>query len=97
MAGTIRFNAEGLSSAAMQLRNQGNELEGLIANMQNVVNSLPESWEGDAAVAYVDQFSQLKPGLDQTRELVETIAQQIEKSLQAAQELDAQIGGQFGI
>ncbi len=91
----IRLNAEGLSQAATNLRNQGNDLESLIGQMQNVINSLPDSWEGAAANAYVEQFAGLKPGLDQTRELVETIARQIEQTLAAAQELDSNIAGQF--
>ncbi len=91
----IRLNAEGLSQAAMNLRNQGNDLESLIGQMQGVINSLPDSWEGAAANAYVEQFAGLKPGLDETRELVETIARQIEQTLAAAQELDTNIAGQF--
>lgn len=91
----IRLNAEGLSQASASLRNQGNNLESLIAQMQNVINSLPDSWEGAAANAYVEQFAGLKPGLDNTRELVETIARQIEQTLAAAQELDSNIAGQF--
>ncbi len=91
----IRLNAEGLSQASASLRSQGNNLESLIAQMQNVINSLPDSWEGAAANAYVEQFAGLKPGLDKTRELVETIARQIEQTLAAAQELDSNIAGQF--
>ncbi len=96
MAGIIRLNAEGLSNSATQLRTQGNEFESLINQMQQVVNSLPESWEGAAAESYVDQFASLKPGLDQTRQLIESIALQIEQTLSAAQELDATIAGKFG-
>lgn len=91
----IRLNAEGLSQASASLRSQGNNLESLIAQMQNVINSLPDSWEGAAANAYVEQFAGLKPSLDKTRELVETIARQIEQTLAAAQELDSNIAGQF--
>ena len=91
----IRFNQEGLADAAQKLHGQGNDLENLISQMQSVVSSLPESWEGSAAVAYVEQFSSLKPGLDKTRELVETIAHQIDQTLQAAQELDSKIAGVF--
>ena len=39
----IRLNAEGLSQASSTLRAQGNELEGLITQMQNVINALPDS------------------------------------------------------
>lgn len=91
----IRLNAEGLSQASLNLRNYGNNLENLIGEIQNVINSLPDSWEGAAANAYVEQFAGLKPGLNQTRELVDTIARQIEQTLAAAQELDSNIAGQF--
>ena len=49
----IRLNAEGLSQASLNLRNYGNNLENLIGEIQNVINSLPDSWEGAAANAYV--------------------------------------------
>lgn len=96
MAGIIRLNAEGLQSASSQLKQQGNELENLINQMQSVINSLPDSWEGATAVAYVNQFSDLRPGLNQTRELVQTIAVQIDDALRAVQELDSSLAGQLG-
>lgn len=95
MAGVIRLNAEGLTQASSQLKTQGNELESLIGQMQNVINSLPDAWEGDAAVAYAEQFASLRPGLDKTRQLVEDIAVQIDQTLQAAQELDANIASKL--
>lgn len=95
MAGIIRLNADGLTSASTQLKGQGNELESLIQQLQNVINSLPECWEGDAAVAYGEQFASLRPGLDKTRQLVEDIAVQIDQTLQAAQELDANIASKL--
>lgn len=91
----IRLNTEGLTTSASTLRQQGNDLETLINQMQTVIDGLAESWEGAAAEAYAAQFTNLKPGLIQTRELVETIAVQIEQTLQAAEELDANIAGQF--
>lgn len=95
MAEVIRLNAEGLTYASSQLKSQGNELEGLIKQMQNVINHLDESWEGEAAVAYREQFASLRPGLDKTRQLVEDIALQIDQTLQAAQELDSSIASKL--
>ena len=95
MAGIFRLNAEGLTSTSSQLKQQGNELESLIQQMQNVINSLPESWEGAAAVAYAEQFASLRPGLDKTRQLVEDIAVQIDQTLRAAQDLDDSIASQL--
>ena len=91
----IRFNPEGLSAASTNLKNYAGELEGLIGKMQNVVSGLPDCWEGAASTAYVQQFTDLKPGLDKTKELIETIAKQIDQTLRAAQERDTKIAGHF--
>lgn len=91
----IRLNAEGLTKAAGSLKRQATELDNLIKQMQSVINGLPDSWEGAAANAYVQQFDSLKPGLVKTKELVETIGSQIQQTLSAAQELDSKIAGQF--
>ncbi|EJO5346911.1 WXG100 family type VII secretion target [Clostridium botulinum] len=95
MAEIIRLNAEGLQQASNGLKSGGNDFEQLINTLQNIVNSLPESWEGAAAQAYAEQFASLRPGLDKTRQLVEDIAVQIDKTLQAAQELDNNIAAQL--
>ena len=95
MAANIRLNEDGLREASQRLANDGNSLEELIQDMQAVINSLPDSWEGDAAVAYQQQFAELRPGLDKTRELVADISNQITQALMAVQELDAKIGSIF--
>lgn len=95
MAGIIRLNAEGLQFSSTQLKQKGDEFESLISDLQRIVESLPESWEGAAAEAFVEQFLSLKPGLDETRNLIETIAVQIDQTLQAAQELDDKIASQL--
>ena len=96
MAGVIRLNAEGLTNSSTQLKGKGNEFESWINEVQALINSLPESWEGAAAEAYAEQFNQLKPSLIQTRELIETFATQIDQTLAAAQELDANIASKLG-
>lgn len=95
IAANIRLNEDGLREASQRLANDGNHLEELIQDMQTVINGLSDSWEGDAAVAYQQQFSELRPGLDKTRELVANISNQITQALQAVQELDAKIGAVF--
>lgn len=95
MAGIIRLNQEGLTQSSSQLKQGSSELELLIQNLQKIVDTLPEYWEGDAAEAYRDQFARLRPGLDETRQLVEDIAIQIDQTLAAAQELDSSIAGKL--
>ncbi|MFV0551409.1 MAG: WXG100 family type VII secretion target [Anaerorhabdus sp.] len=95
MAGIIRLNVEGLTTASGQLKQQGDELENLIQQLQRVIDSLPDSWEGAAAEAYANQFQTLKPGLLETRQLVTDIATQIDQTLKAAQDLDSSIASQL--
>lgn len=95
MAGIIRLNEEGLVQSSSQLKQNGSELESLIGNMQRVIDSLPEYWEGDASEAFREQFANLKPGLNEARQLVEDIAVQIDQTLAAAQELDANIASKL--
>ena len=95
MAGVIRLNAEGLTNSSTQLKVKGNEFESWIGEVERLIGNLTESWEGDAAEAYAEQFNQLKPSLLQTRELIETIAIQIDQTLAAAQELDSSIASKL--
>ena len=95
MAAVIRLNEEGLLSASTQLKQQGDELESLISSIGSVIDGLPESWEGEAAVAYGEQFRELKPGLDSARVLIEDIAKQIDDTLKAVQELDLNVANQL--
>lgn len=95
MAGIIRLNQDGLTQSSSQLKQGSSELELLIQNLQKIVDTLPEYWEGDAAEAYRDQFARLRPGLDETRQLVEDIALQIDQTLAAAQELDSSIASKL--
>ena len=62
--------------------------------MQNVINALLIAGRVQLLTHMLSSCG-LKPGLDETRALVETIARQIDQSLAAAQELDANIAGQF--
>ncbi len=96
MAFTIHYNPEGLTTASQQLRDQHENFVQLIKSMETTVGSLPESWEGAAASAYIEQFESLKPGLNETAELIQTIQQQIDQILKNVQELDSNMAGQLG-
>ncbi|MEF9920356.1 MAG: WXG100 family type VII secretion target [Erysipelotrichaceae bacterium] len=95
MAGIIRLNEEGLTRASSDLRNRAEEFNQWIQSTQAVINSLPDSWEGAAAESFIQQFAELKPSFQKGVELTQTIAQQIDQTLQAAQELDSSIAGQY--
>lgn len=95
MAGIIRLNEDGLKIASNELKTQSSDLGELIARAQNTVGSLEQSWEGAAAESFRDQFAELKPGLLKAKELLNTIAVQIDQTLAAAQDLDNSIAGQY--
>lgn len=97
MSADIRYNKAGLTDASKKLKTQGVAVEDLLNEIKGVVDGLGDSWEGEAAQAYVEQFYQLKPSFDNMRQLVDDIATQIDQTLKAATDLDASIKKQLGV
>ncbi len=72
------------------------EFDDLVNKMQSIIDSIPENWEGQAAQAYGEQFSQVRAGaLAQITELLENISTQIQQVCDNAQDFDAQIANQL--
>lgn len=72
------------------------ESDDLVNKMQSIIDSIPENWEGQAAQAYGEQFSQVRAGaLTQIGELLENISTQIQQVCDNAQDFDAQIANQL--
>ncbi|MGL6059037.1 MAG: WXG100 family type VII secretion target [Culicoidibacterales bacterium] len=91
----IRLDQEALTNSSSGLKAQAGELESLISQASNLVRSLPEHWHGAAADAFVTQFDKVEKDLGDAKELLITIASQIDQTLNAVQELDSQIAGQL--
>jgi len=65
--------------------------------MTEIVNSLPDVWRGETSEKYIDQFADLTPGFEATRDLVEDIADQMDSIVSTVQDTDSGMAGQVGV
>jgi len=91
----IRLEPEQLQELSTQLRGEGDKFEDCIAAMDALINRIPDAWAGQAAEAFQEQFSSLKPGFEQVRTLIDDIGTQIADILRTVQELDDDIASKL--
>ena len=91
----LRVDYEALTAAAKTLSEQGNTFEDCINTMQNVINGLPDVWEADTSKRYVEQFEEAEPGLRQVRDMIEDMAQQMQKISDNFAQADSDMAGQM--
>jgi len=97
MAGQIRMTPDEARQKATQYRNEGNNLEQMIATLQRLTDSLMTEWEGQAAVKFNDQFTELKPSLNTMRTNIATVADQLDGAANGLEQLDQDIASGFGV
>ena len=95
MADVIRLQAPAILAEAKKFRTEGVEFEEAIRRMDNLTQKLTEVWEGEAARAYVAKYEALKPNLEDCRNLIEDIAQALEKVVEMMGEMDRNIANAF--
>lgn len=60
-----------------KLKKEETAFETSIKQMEKIINSLPQKWEGKSSAAYVQQFKDLKPGFSKAKQTVGAIAKQM--------------------
>ena len=63
--------------------------------MDSLLNTLLTEWEGSASEAYANKFSELRPSFVAAKQLIDDIAQALDKTAEAVEATDNQIAGQF--
>lgn len=96
MAGNIKMNYEELYSTAKGFQGESGEIESVLNRAERLIDSLKTGWEGDAAVAFDDQFQDLKPSVVKMIELFEDIAKQLNEVAEATAAYDADIAKKIG-
>jgi len=97
MAGQqIRMTPDTMRIRSNEVRQQGDAFEGVIKKMQSVINELQTEWEGAASQAFYDQFQRLYPHMNEMRQLIEEVSQQLYQTANAVEQLDSEIASKFG-
>lgn len=95
MAGQIRMSPEAMRENAGRYRVEASNVESVIQNMDQLLGILQSEWEGQASQSYAQRYQELKPGFQRAKELIEEIAQALDKTAMTFEETDAAIAGGF--
>lgn len=94
-SGQIRMTPDTMRTRAGEYRTEAENLQGVIEKMDSLLNTLLTEWEGSASEAYANKFSELRPSFVAAKQLIDDIAQALDKTAEAVEATDNQIAGQF--
>ena len=71
--GKLMMTPSTMRERASEYRNQAEVVNGVIAKMDSLLQSLKEEWLGSASEAYANRYSELRPSFVKTEELIREI------------------------
>ncbi len=95
MAGQIRLTPDDMRGRSREYHSEGEKFQETINNMERLLNQLQEEWEGKASEAFKARFEELKPAFNQTKELIDDIAQKLEGTANQLENLDLELSKQI--
>lgn len=75
----LKVDYEALETAAKTLADQGETFETCITTMSGVIDGLPDIWEAETCTQYVSDYNEAKKTLDDVRELIKDMSEQMKK------------------
>lgn len=91
----LRLDYEALADSSKTLITQGDTFSDCIDTMTTTVNGLPDIWEADTCEKYVEQYNEAKKTLDEVRELIQDMADQMQKISDNFRQADTDMAGQM--
>ncbi|WP_321385100.1 WXG100 family type VII secretion target [uncultured Enterococcus sp.] len=84
----IRLEYSELENLSKQLQTQEEAFVDCVSEMRRLVQTVPDSWEGKSADAYIAQFEELQPAFEQTQHIIGALQQQINETMLVMKEKD---------
>jgi len=92
----IRISPDTMRGRANEFRNEASKIGESISSLDRLPGHLQEEWEGEASRSYADRYtSELKPGFQKAQEMVNEIAQALDRTAQEMQDMDQRIASGF--
>ncbi|MCP1103065.1 WXG100 family type VII secretion target [Aequitasia blattaphilus] len=91
----LRVDYDALAYASRTLSEQGDTFESCIGTMTSVVNGLPDIWEADTCDRYVEQYNEASKTLNEVRELIREMSEQMQKISDNFRGADVDMAGQM--
>ena len=95
MAGQIRITPETMEQRAGQYDNEAQAVSQVIRNMDKLLTTLQDEWEGESSRAYAARFQELRPSFVQAQDLISNIATSLRNTASTLRQTDASIANAF--
>jgi WXG100 family type VII secretion target len=93
----IKLSPEQMEMKAQQFMERNEEFTTVVNTMGQMVEELCSDWAGKSSQAFYDQFNGLKPSFEATKELIQSISQQLRDVSQIMQNVDLEISQKMGV
>lgn len=92
----IRIDPDTMNARAGEYRSEAEQVGQVISKMDSLLGALQSEWEGEASRSYAERYeSDLKPSFQRAQEMINDIAQALDKTAQQMREQDAAIASGF--
>ncbi len=92
----IRISPDQMRGRANEFRKEAQAVGDSISNMDRLLGQLQDEWEGEASKSYANRYqSELKPSFQKAQEMINEIAQALDKTAQEMQDMDQRIASGF--
>lgn len=92
----IRISPDQMRARAGEFRNEAASVGDSITAMDRLLGQLQEEWEGEASRSYANRYqSELRPSFQRAQEMINEIAQALDKTAQEMQDMDQRIATGF--
>lgn len=93
----IRISPDQMRGRAGEYLAYQGTLDELRSNLDNLLATLQEEWEGQATNSFAQQWTDIRPSFENCSQLLGDINTQLNNTAEAMETLDSQISGQMGI
>jgi WXG100 family type VII secretion target len=91
----LRLDYDALGDSSKVLSEQGDVFEDCIDTMTKEVDALPDIWEAETCDKYVAQYNEAKKTLNDVRDLIREMSEQMQKISENFRDADSDMAGQM--
>ncbi len=96
MSGQIKMSPAELTHKAKEYGNSANQINEILSRLESLQGELSEQWHGQAFQSFDNQFTELKPKVQNFSNLMMEIQEQLTKTANAMSEQDQALSQNFG-
>ena len=95
MANQIRITPDQMRVRAKEYRVEAGTGEGTIKKLDALLKQLQSEWEGDASEAFAARYTELRPGFEKAKDLIQEIAIALDATANIVEQTDEEIARKY--